>query len=128
MIVDTSAVIAILFEESEAERYHQAIAQAPYRRMSVANFLEAAMVLEGRSGLAGGRILDAYLQESRIVLEPVTVELAHTARQAWRRFGRGNHPAALNYGDCFAYALAVVRQEPLLSKGGDFALTDVEVA
>ena len=96
--------------------------------MSVANFLEAAMVLEGRSGLAAGRILDAYLQEAMIVLEPVTFEQAQAARQAWRRFGRGNHPAALNYGDCFAYALADVMGEPLLFKGGDFALTDVAVA
>ena len=118
MIIDTSAVIAILFEESEAERYHETIVQAPRSRMSVANFLEAAMVLEGRSGLAAGRILDAYLQESMIVLEPVTVEQAHVARQAWRRFGRGNHPAALNYGDCFAYALSEVTREPLLFKAG----------
>ncbi len=96
--------------------------------MSVANFLEAVMVLEGRSGLAAGRILDTYLQQARIVLEPVTVEQAHAARQAWRRYGRGNHPAALNYGDCFAYALAEVTREPLLFKGGDFVLTDVAVA
>lgn len=128
MIVDTSAIVAILFEESEAERYHQAIVQAPHSRMSVANFLEAVMVLEGRSGLAAGRILDTYLQQARIVLEPVTVEQAHAARQAWRRYGRGNHPAALNYGDCFAYALAEVTREPLLFKGGDFVLTDVAVA
>ena len=120
--------MAVLFEESEAERCHQVIAQAPRSRMSVANFLEAAMVLEGRSGLAAGRILDAYLQESRIELEPVTVEQAQAARRAWRRFGKGNHPAALNYGDCFAYALAEVTQEPLLFKCEDFALTDVEVA
>ena len=128
MIVDTSAIVAVLFEENEAECCHEAIAQAPSSRMSVANYLEAAMVLEGRSGLAAGRILDAYLQESMIELEPVTVEHAHAARRAWRRFGKGNHPAALNYGDCFAYALAEVTQEPLLFKGGDFALTDVAVA
>ncbi len=128
MIVDTSAVIAILFEENEAERCHQTIAQAPRSRMSVANFLEAAMVLEGRSGLAAGRVLDAYLQEAMIMLEPVTAEQAQAARRAWRRFGKGNHPAALNYGDCFAYALAEVTREPLLFKGEDFSLTDVEVA
>ena len=128
MIVDTSAIIAILFEEGEAERYHQTIAQAPHSRMSVANFLEAAMVLEGQRGLPAGRILDTYLQEAMIELEPVTIEQAHAARRAWRRFGRGNHPAGLNYGDCFAYALAEIRREPLLFKGEDFALTDVEVA
>ena len=128
MIVDTSAVMAVLFEESDAERYDQAIAEAQSCRMSVANFLEAATVLESRRGIEAGRNLDAYLQESRIVLEPVTVEQAHAARQAWRRFGRGNHAAALNYGDCFAYALAVVTREPLLFKGEDFALTDVAVA
>ena len=96
--------------------------------MSAANVLEAEIALGRRTGDTSGRDLDDYLQQARIVLEPVTVEQAYVARQAWRRFGRGNHPAALNYGDCFAYALAEVTQEPLLFKGNDFVLTDVAVA
>ena len=96
--------------------------------MSVVNFLEAAMVLEGRRGTVAGDILDDYLEASGIELVPVTQKQAHAARQAWRRFGKGNHPAALNFGDCFAYALAETTREPLLFKGRDFALTDIDVA
>ena len=128
MIVDTSAIMTILFGESGAEHYDEAIAQSPRCRMSVANFLEAAIVLESRSGAAAGHELDAYLQEAGIELEPVTPEQAQGARRAWRRFGKGNHPAGLNFGDCFAYALAEATREPLLFKGRDFALTDIESA
>ena len=128
MIVDTSAVLAVLFAESDGERYERSIVDAARCRMSAANFFEAAMVVESRAGTAGGRDLDYLMERGPIQLEPVTPEQAHAARQAWRRFGKGNHPAALNYGDCFAYALAEVTREPLLFKGGDFALTDVEVA
>ncbi len=95
--------------------------------MSVANVLEAAIVLEGRGGTAAGYELDTFLKDAAIELVPVTMEHMETARRAWRRFGKGNHPAALNYGDCFAYALANVTGEPLLFKGEDFARTDVEV-
>ena len=128
MIVDTSAVMAVLVGESGAQRYDEAIAQAARCRMSVVNFLEAAIVLEGRSGAAAGNELDAFLEEAAIELEPVTLDHAHAARRAWRRFGKGNHPAGLNFGDCFSYALAEATGEPLLFKGRDFALTDVEVA
>ena len=128
MIVDTSAIMAILFGESGAERYDEVIAQAPRCRMSVANFLEAAIVLESRSGDAAGHELDAFLEEAEIELEPVTPEQAQAARLAWRRFGKGNHPAGLNFGDCFAYSLAEAAREPLLFKGRDFALTDIEAA
>ena len=128
MIVDTSAVMAVLFGESGAERYDEAIAQAPRCRMSVVNFLEAAIVLESRSGAAAGYELDAFLEEAAIELEPVTLNHAHAARRAWRRFGKGNHPAGLNFGDCFSYALAETTGEPLLFKGRYFALTDVDVA
>ena len=86
------------------------------------------MVVESRAGAAGGQDLDYLMERGQIQLEPVTSAQAHAARRAWRRYGKGNHPAALNYGDCFAYALAEVTQEPLLFKGNDFALTDVEVA
>ena len=128
MIVDTSAVLAVVFDEPDSEQYDRAIAQVQLCRMSAANFLEAAIALGRRTGDTRGRRLDDYLQEAGIELEPVTPEQAHAARRAWRRFGKGNHPASLNYGDCFAYALAEVRREPLLFKGEDFSLTDVEVA
>ena len=86
------------------------------------------MVVESRAGAAGGDDLDYFMERGPIELEPVTAAQAHAARRAWRRFGKGNHPAGLNFGDCFAYALAEVTQEPLLFKGEDFSLTDVEVA
>ena len=127
MIVDTSAVLAVLFGESDADRYARLMVQADRCRMSVANFLEAAMVVEGRAGAAGGDELDLLAQRTPIELEPVTVEHFEAARRAWRRFGKGNHPAGLNFGDCFAYALAETTGEPLLYKGDDFALTDMSV-
>ena len=128
MIVDTSAVLAVLFGEPDAERYARAIAGASRCRMSVASLLEAAIVLESRSGAAGGHELDVFVERALIELAPVTAEHAEAARRAWRRFGKGNHPAGLNFGDCFAYALAEATREPLLFKGRDFALTDIEAA
>jgi len=128
VILDASAVLTVLFGEEGAAQYDQAMTEAPPCRMSVVNFLEAAMVLESRIGASGERNLDAFIQETPIELAPVTVEQAYAARQAWRRFGKGNHPAGLNFGDCFAYALAETSGEPLLFKGGDFALTDIEDA
>lgn len=126
MILDTSALLAVLFDEPDADRYERAIASATTCRMSVANYVEATMVVESRMGDYGGRQLDDLVETAGIELEPVTVEQAQAARRAWRRFGRGNHPAGLNFGDCFAYALAEITGEPLLYKGDDFALTDVE--
>ncbi len=128
MIVDTSAVLAVLFDEPDAERYVRALAGASRCRMSVVSFLEAAIVLESRAGPAAGPDLDLLLERAPIELEPVTLEHAQAARRAWRRFGRGNHRAALNFGDCFAYALAEATREPLLFKGQDFALTDIDTA
>ena len=128
MIVDTSAVVAILLAEPDAARYERAISMAWPRRMSVVALLETTMVIEGRSGPDAGDDLDLFLQEADIELEPVTLEQVEAARRAWRRFGKGHHPAALNFGDCFAYALASTKREPLLFKGGDFARTDVEAA
>lgn len=128
MIVDTSAMVAILFDENDAGVYDDAIANAPSSRMSVVNFIEAAIVVEGRSGEVAGQDLDDYCQNAPIELIPVTVEQMQAARRAWRRFGKGNHPAALNFGDCFAYALADTTREPLLFKGPDFSLTDIESA
>ena len=128
MILDTSAVLAILFGEEEADQFDVAIASAERRRMSAGNLLETAIVLEGRRGAAAEHELDSYLRVAEIDVVPVTVAHAQAARRAWRRFGKGNHPAGLNYGDCFAYALAEALGEPLLFKGGDFALTDIEAA
>ena len=125
MIIDTSAIVAVLFAESDAARYERAIATAWPRRMSVVALIEAAMVVESRGGPAAGQDLDLFLQEAEIELVPVTPEQTAVARLAWRRYGKGNHPAALNFGDCFAYALAQETGEPLLFKGEDFLLTDV---
>ncbi len=128
MIVDSSAIIAILLHEPDARRYAAALQAASRRRLSVANALEASIVAESRGGAAAGDDLDRFVQRFAFELAPVTAEQLAAARRAWRRFGRGNHPAGLNFGDCFAYALAETTGEPLLFKGGDFALTDVEAA
>ena len=128
MIVDTSALVAVLFGEADAERYEDAIARAETCRISVANLLEVFIVVESRGGTAAGQECDAFLEKAGIDTEPVLPEHAQEARRAWRRFGKGNHPAALNYGDCFAYALARTTGEPLLFKGEDFARTDIEAA
>ena len=128
MIVDSSAVLAILFSEPDARRHAGAIMAASPCRMSVANVLEASIVVERRGGNTAAHELDTFLERAEIELVPVTVEHLEAARRAWRRFGRGNHPAALNFGDCFAYALARATGEPLLFKGDDFAQTDIEAA
>jgi ribonuclease VapC len=128
VIIDTSAVAAILLAEPDAARYERAISTAWPRRMSMVALLETTMVIEGRSGPEAGNDLDLFLQEADIELTPVTREQVEAARRAWRRFGKGNHPAALNFGDCLAYALASTTREPLLFKGDDFARTDVEAA
>ena len=128
MIVDTSAVLAVLSGEPDAERYERAISAATHCRMSAASFLEAAMVLESRGGAGAGHQLDVFVERGPIELVSVTPEHAQAARRAWRRFGKGNHPAGLNFGDCFAYALAEAEREPLLYKGEDFSLTDIEAA
>ena len=112
MIVDTSAVLAILFDEPDADRYARAIAAAPRCRMSVAGFLEVAIVLESRAGSEAAHELDRFLERAAIELAPVTADHAQAARRAWRRFGKGNHPAGLNFGDCLAYALAEATGEP----------------
>ena len=128
MIIDTSAVLAIMFGESDAQSFEKAIIESPRSQMSVVSFLEADIVLESRGGPNAGHELDAFLENACIELVPVTYAHAAGAPQAWRRFGRGNHPAGLNFGDCFAHALAEATSEPLLFKGEDFALTDVDIA
>ena len=128
MIVDSSAVLAILFSEPDARRHAGAIMAASPCRMSVANVLEASIVVERRGGDTAAHELDTLLESAEIELVPVTVAHLEAARRAWRRFGKGNHPAALNFGDCFAYALAKATGEPLLFKGEDFAQTDIKGA
>ena len=127
MIIDTSAILAVLFREADAAHYARRIAAASPCRLSVANLLEASIVV-GRRGDATDVELDLFIEEAEVELMPVTTEQIESARQAWRRFGKGNHPAALNFGDCFAYALSNTTGEPLLFKGGDFSRTDIEAA
>ena len=127
MVIDTSAIAAILFNEPDAAALEGKIADDPVRLMSAATFLEATIVTEARVGDPGGREFDLWLHRAEIEILPVDVEQADMARRAWRRFGRGRHPAGLNYGDCFSYALAATHDEPLLFKGDDFTKTDVKV-
>jgi ribonuclease VapC len=126
MIIDTSALIAILRAEPEALTYARAIADAADRRVSAVNFVESAVVIDaGRNPIATRRF-DDFIKEANISIEPVTARQAEVAREAYRDFGKGSgHPARLNFGDCFAYALAKVTGEPLLYIGRDFAHTDV---
>lgn len=125
MILDTSALIAILLEEPESELFIQAVARANRRRISAANFVELSMVLEGQFGAEALHQCDALFRRAAIIIEPVTAEQAIIARQAFHDFGKGRHEAGLNFGDCFAYALAKDAGEPLLFKGDDFAKTDI---
>ena len=121
MIVDTSALIAILRDEPEAREFAIAIAAAGRRRISAANYLETAIVIDGSRDPIASRRFDDLLWEAEIGVEPVTAEQARIAREAYRDFGRGSgHAARLNFGDCFAYALAKTTGEPLLFKGDDF--------
>ena len=125
MVIDSSALIAILGYEPEAEELAAAIQDDPIRLMSAASWLESAIVIEARYGPAGGQKFDELVHVAQIRIEPVTVEQAAAARLAFRTYGKGRHPATLNFGDCFAYALAKVSGEPLLCKGDDFSQTDI---
>lgn len=126
MIVDTSALVAVLYGEAEREHFTRVIHNAEICRISIANFLELSMVVENQLGPEGTRQAEAYLRRADIKIEPVTVDQGYIARQAFFDFGRGRHKAKLNFGDCFAYALAKAFEEPLLFKGNDFSLTDVQ--
>jgi ribonuclease VapC len=130
MIVDTSAVVAVLKEEPEAERFlRELTASGKPKRMSAANYLEAGIVVDANRNPLLSRRFDDLIVRTEIAVEPVTREQAEIARAAYRDFGKGSsHPAALNFGDCFAYALAKSAREPLLFKGDDFSQTDVAVA
>lgn len=129
MIIDTSAIIAILRAEPDAPVFARAIAAADTRAMSAANFFEAAIVIDGSRDPIASRRFDDFIRTAKIAIIPVTESQVRTARAAYRDFGKGNgHPAALNFGDCFAYALAKESQEPLLFKGEDFVHTDIQSA
>jgi ribonuclease VapC len=129
MIVDTSALIAILRDEPDAAFFAEAIENASQRRLSAANFLEAAVIIDGSRDPVASRRFDELVKEAGIVISPVTEAQARIAREAYRDFGKGSgHPAQLNFGDCFAYALAKVTGEPLLFKGNDFLRTDIAAA
>lgn len=125
MVLDTSAVLTILQDEPERPRFTEAIADAAQSSMSAATLLEVSIVVEARFGVEGGRHLDQLLDRAAVEVVPVDEEQVRIARDAYRRFGKGQHPAGLNFGDCFSYALAQVRHQRLLFKGDDFAQTDV---
>jgi len=126
MIVDSSALLAILRAEPEMLACARAIEDAARRRISAANFLEAAIVIDGSRDPVASRRLDDLIRAADLAIEPVTEAQARIAREAYRDFGKGSgHPAQLNFGDCFAYALAKVTGEPLLFKGNDFSQTDI---
>lgn len=125
MIVDTSALMAILLNEHEGRPFNVAIAFADDPRMSAATLLELTITATRRPNPFAPAVIDAIIDNLRITIEPVTVEQAEIARRAFLTYGRGRHPAALNYGDCFAYALAHATSRPLLFKGNDFAQTDI---
>lgn len=128
MIVDTSALLAILFQEPEAERIAVALARAEQRALAAPSFLEASILLQARRGDEAVRSLDLLLARFNIEITPFGADQARIARAAFKRFGKGRHKAALNFGDCIAYALARHTGEPLLFKGADFSQTDVAVA
>ncbi len=125
MVVDTSALLAILQDEPERRTFNEALESADSRLTSVVTFVETSIIIESRFGAEGLRDLDLLLERAGLELVPVDVEQAPAARGAYSRFGKGRHAAGLNFGDCFAYALARVLGVPLLFKGGDFAQTDL---
>ncbi len=128
MILDSSAIIAVLRDEPEAEDFATAILAAANRRVSAVNYVEAAVVIDGPRNPIASRRFDDFFRVSRVIVETVTLQQAQIARQAYRDFGKGRHRAGLNFGDCFAYALAKDLDEPLLFKGTDFTHTDIEAA
>jgi len=125
MVIDTSALIALLLDEPEAEDFRIAIEDDDTRLVSASTLLEAALVIEARKGEAGGRELDLLVQKAALTVVPVDEDQVEAARRAWRRFGRGRHEAGLNFGDLFSYALTRTSGEALLFKGNDFTRTDV---
>lgn len=128
MVVDTSAVIAVLNEEAEASTFLEKMENDTLRLISAVSVLEASIIVHSRKGDDGVAALDAFLGEAEFEIQPFDAEQAHLARRAYREFGKGQHTAGLNFGDCAVYALAVASGEPLLFKGSDFSKTDIETA
>lgn len=128
MVIDSSALLAILQDEPERRRFNEAIEAAAERLLSVATFVEVSIVIDARYGPPGLHHVDLFLDRADIELVDVDAEQARIARDAYSRFGKGRHPAGLNFGDCFSYALANTRGLPLLFKGEDFARTDLAAA
>ena len=126
MIVDSSAIIAVLRDEPEAMAIAKAMRHAPVCRISAVTYVEASIVTDANKNPVLSRRFESLLRDAHIRLEPVSASQAETARQAYRDFGKGRHKAGLNFGDCFAYALAKEMDEPLLFKGDDFRHTDIE--
>lgn len=125
MVIDTSALMAILLDEPEAGSFRLAIEADVTRFLSAASLLEASILIESRRGELGGQLLDLAIQRARLEIVPFDTEQVAVARHAYRTYGKGRHPAALNFGDCIVYALARLTGEPLLFKGEDFARTDL---
>ena len=126
MVIDTSVLVSLLFDEPDADQFELAIEADPRRLMSAASILETSIVVESRFGEAGGREFDLLLYKAQIEIVAVTLEQIDIARHAYRTYGKGRHPAGLNFGDCFVYALCKLSGEPLLFKGAVFSQTDVE--
>jgi ribonuclease VapC len=127
MVIDTSALVAIFLGEPERKLFLDFILQAETRKISAATVLETGIVLEARRGESAGREFDLFLVRANLEIVPVDAEQTEIARSAWRKYGKGRHTAALNFGDCFAYAVAKFAGEPILAKGTDFAATDIDV-
>lgn len=129
MIVETSALVAIIWAEADAAVFERAILAATICRISAASYLEAAIVIDSHHDPVFSQRLDDLCNQLPLIIEPVTEQQARVAREAYRDYGKGSgHPAQLNFGDCFSYALARVTGEPLLFKGDDFVHTDVRSA
>jgi ribonuclease VapC len=127
MVIDTSVLAAIFFREPERDIFRAAILEASNRLISAATVLEVGMVIEGRRGEGAGREFDLFTLRANFQIVAVDAEQAELARSAWRKYGKGRHPAALNFGDCFVYALAKAYGQPILAKGTEFGRTDVAV-
>lgn len=127
MVIDSSAIVAILLGEADEPWLIDMISQAARKLISAATVLECAIVLESRRGESAGRDLDVFLHRGGIEIVSVTPEQIEIARACFRRYGKGRHPAGLNFGDCFSYSLAKLSGEPLLAKGQDFTLTDISM-
>lgn len=128
IVIDTSAILAILFQEDEASAAANALLGASTRLLSAANWVEASIVAEAKKGAAGALEFDAMIESAGVEIVPLTEDVARAARGAWRRYGKGRHPAGLNFCDCFAYGLAKTKDAPLLAIGADFARTDIVMA